>query len=159
MLRALFSGEFFHAACLGEVFRSLSFFTFFRGAPCVGREENICRLIVYCVWLSQCAGISLTGSVTIIFPPVVRSLTQTITQKETLSLLTAEKWGQYVCFLSRTVHTWIQHFQPCFLRGIQQLYLQAQTQTNKNDLEEYTTSVWCGPLHPKGKKSSWFVRK
>lgn len=33
-----FSGEFFHAARLGEVFRSLSFFTFFLWAPRVGRE-------------------------------------------------------------------------------------------------------------------------
>ena len=35
-----------------------------------------------------------------------------------------------------------------------------QTDTNKNDLEEYTTSVWFGPLHPKGReKFSWFVSR
>lgn len=40
LFSAPFSGEFFHAACLAEVFRSLSFFAFFRGAPRVGREYH-----------------------------------------------------------------------------------------------------------------------
>lgn len=86
-----FPEEFFHAAWLGEVFRSLSFFTFFRGAPCVGREENICRLIVYCVWLSQGAGISLTHSIQSCFQP------QSAHWKIAF-LLTAEIWANMFVF-------------------------------------------------------------
>lgn len=45
-----------HAACLVEVFRSLSFFTFFRGAACVGREADLWRLIHKCVDFPRVSG-------------------------------------------------------------------------------------------------------
>lgn len=50
--------------------------------------------------------------------------------------------GQYVCFLSRTVHTWIQHFQPCSSRGIQQLYLQAQRDREREKQNKNKKNIW-----------------
>lgn len=90
---------------------------------------NVCRLIVYCVGHCQCAEISLTGLCTITFSPVARFAHTNMKKKKergggkSVSFDSREEVCQYVCLLSRTVHTWIRHFHPCSSRGSQQLYL------------------------------------
>lgn len=127
---SVFSGEIFHATCLGEVFRSLSFFTFFRGAACVGREEKYVEIDTrLCLTFPESRGIFDSFCI-VTFAPDVGLLAHIILskRKDKKFVFDAEEPSQYVlCFLSRTVPCWIQRFQP---RGFQQFYQLVQGETD-----------------------------
>ncbi|TMS19090.1 Transcriptional enhancer factor TEF-5, partial [Larimichthys crocea] len=47
-----------------------------------------------------------------------------------------------IALSSFDVHTWIQHFQPCSSRGIQQLYLQAQRDREREKQNKNKKNIW-----------------
>lgn len=132
-----FSGEFFHAARLGEVFGSLSFFTFFRWAPRVGREyrsehlqidSRLYQTLAPFLWHDLC-------SLVAIYSPLY---TYEFVKRRLFWQRRGGKVCQYVCLLPRTVPTWIQHFPTMFFKKL--LYLSGKERERASERE--TTSFW-----------------
>lgn len=95
---------------------------------------------------------------TIIFPPVDRSLTHTIAKKKKRKERRERRSGP-ICLFSVPHSSYLDPTLPAsFPRSDPALIpTGSERETNKNALEEYTSSVWFGPLHHKGKSTAPFV--
>lgn len=147
------TGKLFHAARLGGVFRSLSFFTFLRGAACVGREEKYVEIDTRLCWTFSVSRDYFWQAPQSDFHQLpahwhTHWLQQQAEERRKALCFRTEEVRHYVCFLSCSAQTWIHHFQTW---GVHQFYQQLPHRHTKTSWRNNFKLVWTF--------ASWEVRQ
>lgn len=146
-----FLGSFFMPLGLGEVFRSLSFLTFFRWAPRVGREyrsehlqidSRLCRTLA--PWRRFSDRIFI----------IMFNRSRVRVRKKASGAENESFANMFAFCLARSLPG-CSLFQPCL--SLNRNSFTFQSGTNNIHLEGYTTSVWSGPLYHKSKRTFAFT--